>query len=596
MKKAKLCYKQRIFDVSSVPPFRIQWAKWCSSIRGNSICILAFWIIVLGGCGGGSEDLLPDRVPQIQVSANVDVSADEQVQIDIEGAALGGQGELVYAWQADEAITITHADTSIANATLTTPIVTTPTEFVVTLVVTDERQVSSEDTFTLIVNPVNLPPIAVISINSLTDYPNGSFPVQAQVVLDGSASDDPDVSAEQVPIVSYRWQQVAGTLLTAIGNVESSSLEFTTPITEQQETVVFELEVTDQEGASTTTEAQIVLLGQSGTLPQLMFNAFEDGFSGERVLLDMTASSDAPDAAPFSYFWQEQSGNFPQLQLESNQQAVTYVTLPFVEQSTELVFEAQISDSFGNAISAEKKLTVHPFPLNGINDTGAIDDTGSGISPGADSDFGRDRAFASGVVTKMGRGINAFDFTRLNNNGDPVDVDTDDWACVRDNLTGLVWEVKTLEVTSLHYANQLFTWYQADFNGNVPGELNLNSTSCNISSQTCNTQFFLNAVNQQGLCGFFDWRIPTHTELQSILHYGKQEIPLVDTDFMPNWGDEENGALWYWTRQSSADGLSSEEARNAWAFDFNSAVDNVLAKSNQARLRLVRAGRIESSE
>jgi len=557
------------------------------------IAALLILSVQVVGCGGGSEELIPERIPPIQVSANVDTSVDEQTQIDIEGAAIGGQGALSYAWQADDTITIVHADTSQANATLTTPIVTVDTQFTIRLVVTDERQVSSEDTFTLTVTPVNLPPVADISINSLPDYPQGSYPVQSQVILDAGASSDADAPSEQPQIAAYQWRQIAGTLLTPNGNLTSSRLELTTPITDQQETIIFELEVTDQEGTSTITQTQITLLGQSGTLPELHFNTMQNGFSGERLLLDMTASSAAPDAGPYSYFWQERSGNFPSLQIEDNTQAITYITLPTVEQTTELIIDAQITDSFDNTVRSEKRIIIEPFQPGQLNDTGAQESFDTRVIPGSDIDFGRDIAFSNDVVTKVGRGLNAFDFTRLNSNGDPVDTPTTSWSCVRDNVTGLVWQIKTTDNSSLHYENQLFTWYQADLNGNFRGERNLNSMSCNINSQECNTQSYLNEVNRQGLCGFFDWRIPTHAELQSIVHYGKMDAPLVDTEFLPFWGNDAEGLLWYWTRQSSADGLRADEARNAWAIDFNSGVDNVLSKSSEAKLRLVRAGRLQ---
>lgn len=557
------------------------------------LAISLLFLLLVVGCGGGSQDQLPERIPPIQVSANVDVSVNEQTKVVIEGAALGGKGALTYAWQADAAIVFEHKDTSSATASLTTPTVTSVTEYIVKLIVTDERQETSEDTFTLTVNPVNQSPTATITVNSLPDYPARQFPVQAKLVLDGSASSDSDAPKGESPIATYQWQQIAGTRINISDSDKQSKLEITTPVTEQQETVIFELEVTDREGASASAQVQIILLGQSGTRPELVFNTAQDGFSGERLLLDLSASSKAPNASPYQYLWLERSGNFPALQIEDNTKAVTYVTLPQVDELTALVFEAEITDSFGNSVTSQKTINVYPFPVSGINDTGVMQGADASLSPGADFDFGRDRAFANNVVTKVGQGIDAFDFTRLNSNGDPVDTPTNTWSCVRDNLTGLIWEVKAIDQASLHYHNQNFTWYQEDFNGNLPGDRNTNSNACNISSRECNTQAFLNAVNQQGLCGFFDWRIPTHQELQSIVHYGKAQLPLVDTGFLPHWGDAQGGNLWYWTRQSGADGLRAEEARSAWAIDFNSGVDNLLSKSSDAKLRLVRAGRTQ---
>jgi hypothetical protein len=212
--------------------------------------------------------------------------------------------------------------------------------------------------------------------------------------------------------------------------------------------------------------------------------------------------------------------------------------------------------------------------------------------PGQDAQYGRDRMNASDALDKAGRGEDGFDFTRLNANGDPVDDIDLPFSCVRDNITGLIWEIKTQNVPGdLHDADQLFTWYLLENNGNFRGEINEASESCNITSQQCNISAFVDAVNSVGLCGFFDWRIPTHYEMQSLMHYGKTQPPLLDTDYFPHAGTPNNGQLWYWTRQSFADGLADDVARNAWAIDFATGIDNFLSKSGEYRLRLVRAGR-----
>ena len=80
-------------------------------------------------------------------------------------------------------------------------------------------------------------------------------------------------------------------------------------------------------------------------------------------------------------------------------------------------------------------------------------------------------------------------------------------------------------------------------------------------------------------------------ELQSIIHYGKTTPPLVDTEFFPFWGDNSGQPLWYWTTQSSADGVNDNNARAAWAFDMNTGNDGFLAKTTEQRVIVVRAGR-----
>ena len=126
-------------------------------------------------------------------------------------------------------------------------------------------------------------------------------------------------------------------------------------------------------------------------------------------------------------------------------------------------------------------------------------------------------------------------------------------------------------------------------NGGFEGDINGSATACTLTN--CNTQAFVDQVNLQGLCGFYDWRLPTHRELMSLVHFGITDAAMIDPDFYPNTGDIAAQPLWYWTANPGADGVQDDSAQNAWAIDFASGVDNFLNKSEAARIRLVRAGR-----
>ncbi|CAK8712687.1 hypothetical protein GKODMF_04265 [Candidatus Electrothrix gigas] len=59
-----------------------------------------------------------------------------------------------------------------------------------------------------------------------------------------------------------------------------------------------------------------------------------------------------------------------------------------------------------------------------------------------------------------------FSYTKLDSNGEPlpdqtVDYATTPWACVKDNVTGLIWEVKT-DDDGLHDKDDTFTWYNTN--------------------------------------------------------------------------------------------------------------------------------------
>lgn len=180
----------------------------------------------------------------------------------------------------------------------------------------------------------------------------------------------------------------------------------------------------------------------------------------------------------------------------------------------------------------------------GLNDTGIIkfgDPTSYELAaepashPGQDARYGRDAAALSGKLRKEGSGAKGFDFTKLDDNGKPLPVEAKSWVCVRDNLTGLVWEVKTAD-GGLRDGNHLYTWYNPDskVNGGFAGVEN--GGECG-GGTACDTFSYTRAVNAGRLCGFTDWRMPARAELRSIVDYSKAAPdgpPAIDENYFAN--------------------------------------------------------------
>lgn len=162
--------------------------------------------------------------------------------------------------------------------------------------------------------------------------------------------------------------------------------------------------------------------------------------------------------------------------------------------------------------------------------------------------------------------------------------------CVKDNTTGLIWEVKqdknNIPKNSLHDADDLYTWYDPDSrkNGGYAGSQNDNVASCyghqyNKESTYCNTYAYVRRVNAQGWCGYSDWRLPSLHELLSIVHYGRYS-PAIDTVFFPNTKS------WYWSSSSNLAG------GYAWFTNFTTGLTASSQKYNyRVSVRLVRSGK-----
>ena len=555
-------------------------------------------IISLSACGGGDAEQA--ITPKVRVNAGQNIETNEQVTVSVDGIATSDAGGITYAWTSTPGLTFTLTDTTaaLAQATITAPSVTQVTEYTLTLTATDSNGTTGVDSITMRVNPVNIAPVAVILAPSIELYNADTYPILTRVTLDGAMSTDADPQSPSAPIAAYIWQQVAGPDVLTGAILTASDLSFFTPVLQQSADITIRLQVTDQEGATASIDKTLSLLSESETIPELSMGPTQTVFSGELLSLSGEVSSLAIGAEPFSVLWTSDSTPVPVI--ADVNALMTFSIAPLVSEQTEIVYQLSIMDNYGNQRSKTQTMLVQPQTLTTLNDTGVSLNANNsanlaayqGEFAGQDAHSGYDRMASSGFSDKAGRGEQGFDFTRLNQNGDEIDQDTADWRCVRDNITGLIWENKVGITTDLHDAEQLFTWYSFADNGGFEGYINAGSIACNLASEECNTQAFVDAVNTQGLCGFFDWRLPSHSELLSLVHFGKLQPPLIESEYFPNMGTTDlNAPLWYWTLVPNVDGVSDRGAQNAWAIDFNSGVDNFINKSTLARVKLVRAGR-----
>ncbi|MEI6746298.1 MAG: DUF1566 domain-containing protein [Methylococcaceae bacterium] len=196
-------------------------------------------------------------------------------------------------------------------------------------------------------------------------------------------------------------------------------------------------------------------------------------------------------------------------------------------------------------------------------------------------------------------------FTKIANNGaelpDSAVLGTKpkDWACTKDNKTGLIWEVKTTD-GGLRDQNKTYTWYNGDPTTNgydlhcakYPDDCKLRTNSygtvysplykpeefIGYENNGQNTEAYTKAVNATGLCGSSNWRLPTNEELKSLVYCsdgktttpakeesgsiectGSSAYPAINTTYFDYYDDS-----YYWS--------SSPNARNSgrvWAVSFD---------------------------
>lgn len=154
----------------------------------------------------------------------------------------------------------------------------------------------------------------------------------------------------------------------------------------------------------------------------------------------------------------------------------------------------------------------------------------SGVLPHQDARYGRDAAHVVGQLPKVGSGSAGFDFscvlwdgTVINgpdchlglvaNLGDsPSANPATDWACTRDNVTGLVWSLRTPEFVDWHVA-----------------------TSAGYAAQ---------GHNAASRCGrSTGWRAPSRREALGLINYDRPAGSMIDMARFPGfrencWGSE----------------------------------------------------------
>ena len=226
---------------------------------------------------------------------------------------------------------------------------------------------------------------------------------------------------------------------------------------------------------------------------------------------------------------------------------------------------------FSNKLSLTVAGTAPAFVLQSFNDTG--------ITWGGNYPEGNNTTCTSNVDAPQdchqGRdathndpsdGQGGFSYTRLDASGNSLPASAATWSCVRDNVTGLVWEVKT-DDGGIHDRDNTYRWGGKTALGTGYGEYYPDWDT------------LVDGSNTERLCGYSDWRVPTRTELQGLVHYGRT-YPSIDIDYFPN-----TQYSYFWSASPAGDSSDS-----AWYVHFMHGTDAPYYRSNNSHVRLVRAG------
>ncbi len=127
------------------------------------------------------------------------------------------------------------------------------------------------------------------------------------------------------------------------------------------------------------------------------------------------------------------------------------------------------------------------------------------------------------------------DLQKLDAEGEPLHEDEDNWACVKDRATGLIWEVKTWDGGPQDF-RQKFTFggvgqstLKLTHHGHAPNTIGLPADNFQVVTSEApdngeGWNRLVHFANANKLCGLDNWRVPNHAEILS-LHVSQRQVP-----------------------------------------------------------------------
>lgn len=252
------------------------------------------------------------------------------------------------------------------------------------------------------------------------------------------------------------------------------------------------------------------------------------------------------------------------------------------------------------------------YSAQGTNDDPGIEVSTDDPTPEPDGFEGQDctsgaaAADALGLMHKVGASaVPGRDYSKIANDGSDLGTTgsrgtaASDWGCTRDNISGLIWELKVdgpdpdaADPGVLRDSRHLYSWYVADeaINGGNPGHpspAEPDQDSCHGTLSDCNISAYRDAVNAAGLCGANDWRLPSVHELHSLLRYSADggSLNQIDLTWFPDNLPSASGVGMYWSAQPQA-----SNSAHAWGIDFQFGNVHGYSKDYPNLIRLVRGG------
>ena len=541
-------------------------------MKNLTLCFLIIISSFLVGCNDTDENAI-SAANVASINAGADLSTLEGQTITLSATAYPEGGTVTWTQVSGTFIDgFPILDTLTANIIAPDVSVDTTLVFLVEYISPDGQLVTDE--INVMVENVSSPPVAIIKMEEGVVAPFRTYDV---VTLLGDSSYDSDGEVR-----GYLWQQIDQQApLEFIGDLDESTVQFKAPFVSQITNYQIQLTVTDNYGLASVNTIDIQI---DSAKEKVAANAGEAQTVEEFTRVYIDGSDSASSLPELNCLWTQINGT--EATLDDNSLCETTFIAPDVDAIESLIFELTVTDSDNNMATDQVIITVKPRNLGLLHDTGvtecydesAVIDCGDDSFPMQDADTGRDEI--NEFIDKSGAGPRSFDFTKLDVNGDELPNDSLVFSCVRDNFSGLIWEVK--QPSTLPRFGTLRS---------VDNYYSMNSdqaalTSC-PSEDECSVEMFVDTVNEQTFCGGANWRLPSYMELLQLMdYYDIDKSSLLASEYFSHTPDTaELGHKFYWVSDTSAEGGASSFN---WVLDLETGDDSAITFSQVAYVILVR--------
>jgi hypothetical protein len=325
---------------------------------------LMFNLTVTDDLGASAIDTITITVQNVNqapvATAGLDQTVSEDDTVMLNGtASTDPDGDSIsYSWTQTDGTSVELDDTTLATPSFTAPEVGAGGETLTfQLTVTDSEGLTGTDTVDIIVNNVNVPPVAQAG-------PDQTVNEGSPVTLNGTASTDVDGD-----LLIFSWAQISGPPVTLSGP-DTATPSFTAPEVDSAGAILtFELTVSD--GIASSTDTVNVSVDNVDTNQAPMPDAGPDQVvnEGDLVTLNGTLSSD-PDGDTMTYSWIQTGG--PAVSLDDATSATPSFTAPLVDSSGAIItFELNVDDGNGANATDTVEIVVSNVLVSPVADAGA---------------------------------------------------------------------------------------------------------------------------------------------------------------------------------------------------------------------------------